>query len=203
MGLSSRVGPQWFSIGCFIYNINNFFTLVIACAEVVFEFEWWATCFGLLRAKLILTPLGMSNWVWPLTNWYRISFNQPFTLPLNIHQNLTEHRRCCMPNNQPLTKSHIEIENNSLMCIGSFKTWVDVYELTNYNHGHPRFQWQAFHITTSRAPWRHVPSKMGTWNWQTDLTRTSVSKHYSTYWKKWDVIESVVNIVFTTKTRLI
>ena len=57
----------WFSIGCFTYNMNNSFPLVLhACLEIVFEFEYRATYFGSLRFKLILAPLGMPKWHWPL-----------------------------------------------------------------------------------------------------------------------------------------
>ena len=33
-----------------------------ACLEVVLVFEWWATYFGSMRARLNLAPLGMPKW---------------------------------------------------------------------------------------------------------------------------------------------
>ena len=77
------------------------------CLKVVFEFEWVATYFGLLRAKLILAPLCMPKWVWPSMNRCRMVFVQNFPLPPSMHG------RCCMQNNQLLTKSHVELEDNS------------------------------------------------------------------------------------------
>jgi hypothetical protein len=45
-----------------------------AYLEVVFEFEWIATYFSLLRAALILVPPHMPKWVWPLINCYIMFF---------------------------------------------------------------------------------------------------------------------------------
>ena len=43
----------------------------------MFEFEWKATCFSSLRAKLILAPLDcMPIWIWPSINRYRMFFVQ-------------------------------------------------------------------------------------------------------------------------------
>ena len=42
---------------CIKYEL--FLSTCGACSEVVFEFEWRATYFGSLKAKLILAPLDM------------------------------------------------------------------------------------------------------------------------------------------------
>ena len=96
-GFSSGDGHLWFSIGCIAYKIGNIFLSTCGvCSEVVFDIGWRATYFGLLRAKLILAPLGMPKWVWPSMNWYRTFFVQTSTLPPSMHQKHTEHGRCCM-----------------------------------------------------------------------------------------------------------
>ena len=41
------------------YNIHKFLFICGVCLKVVFEFEWGATYFSSLRAKLILATLGM------------------------------------------------------------------------------------------------------------------------------------------------
>ena len=49
-------------------------------------------------------------------NWYRMFFIQiSFTQPPSMHWELPEHGRCCMQNNQLLTKSHVESEDNSIL----------------------------------------------------------------------------------------
>ena len=85
---SSGVGPSWCSIGCFAYFCQYFLSTCGACSEVVFEFEWRATYFSSLRAKLVTASLGMPKWVWPLINWYRTFFIQTSALPASIHTNL-------------------------------------------------------------------------------------------------------------------
>jgi hypothetical protein len=42
-------------------------------------------------------------------------FVQTFTLPPRTHQKLTKHGRFCKQNNQLPTKSHVELNDNSIM----------------------------------------------------------------------------------------
>ena len=64
---------QWdFLLGVGPYD----FPTIVCIQNRLFEFEWKATYFGSLRAKLILSPLGMPKWVWLSTNQYRIYFIQ-------------------------------------------------------------------------------------------------------------------------------
>ena len=72
---SLRVGPLLVVLHA--YNIKNFFSTCSACSEVVFEFEWRATCFGSLMAKLISAPLGMPKWVWPSMNFLDLFLLKP------------------------------------------------------------------------------------------------------------------------------
>ena len=62
-----------------------------ACLEVVFEFDWRATYFGfLMKAKLILAPLGLPKWVWTSLNRYRVFLVQTSTwLPPSVHQKIS------------------------------------------------------------------------------------------------------------------
>ena len=46
-------------------------------------------------------------------NLYKMFFVQTSTPPQSIHQKLTEHGRCCIPNNQLPIKSFDQLENNS------------------------------------------------------------------------------------------
>ena len=79
-------------------------------------FEWRATYVSSLRAKFILAPFGIWNWVWPSMNGYRMFFDQTSTLPPSMHRKLTKHERCCMQNNQLPTDSHVELEENYNAC---------------------------------------------------------------------------------------
>lgn len=96
-----------FSIG-----YQSFLTTCGSCLEVVSKFEWRATYYGSMRAKLILAPLRMTKWVWHSVNWYRMLFVQTSTPPLSMHQKFIEHGRCCMETNQLLCKSDVELEDN-------------------------------------------------------------------------------------------
>ena len=79
----------------------------------MFEIERRANYFGSLRAKLVLAPLGMP----------KCQFHDPqcssLKPPPSMHRKLTEHARCHMQNNQLLTKSHVELEDNSDECYES------------------------------------------------------------------------------------
>ena len=68
--------------------------------QVVFEFKWWATYFASLRAKIVLSHLGMPRAVWSSMNRYGMFVIQTSTLPPSIHQKLSKHGRSCMQNNQ-------------------------------------------------------------------------------------------------------
>jgi hypothetical protein len=48
-------------------------------------------------------------------NQYRMSFVQNSTLPPSMHHKLTKHGKFCKQNNQLPTKSHDELENNSII----------------------------------------------------------------------------------------
>jgi hypothetical protein len=48
-------------------------------------------------------------------NQYRKFYVQTPTLPPRMHQKLTKHGRFCKQNNQPPTKSHVELKNNSIV----------------------------------------------------------------------------------------
>ena len=83
------------------------FSISGACFNVVIESGCRATNFGSLSAKLILAPFGMPKWVWPSRNQYRMVFVQTSTQPPSMHRKLPKHRRCCMQNNQILTKMYV------------------------------------------------------------------------------------------------
>ena len=91
-----------------------------ACSEAVFEFEWRATYSDSLRAKLILALLGMPRGFWSSLKQYRMFSIPTYTLHSNMHQILTQQGRCCMHNNQLLTKSLVELEDYSIL---SIKLW--------------------------------------------------------------------------------
>ena len=93
----------------FLQQYQEFLSTCGACSEVVFEFEWRPTYFGLVRAKLILAPLGMLIWVRPSISRYRMFFIQTSTL-LPSMQNMD----CvvCKTTQLP-TKSHVELEDDS------------------------------------------------------------------------------------------
>ena len=79
-----------------------------ACLEVVLnlnEEQPISARWGL--AKLILAPSGSQM------NQCRMFFVQTSTLPPCMHRVLTEYGRCCMQNNSLLTKSPVELEENS------------------------------------------------------------------------------------------
>ena len=73
--------------------------------------------FQFLRAKFILAPLGMPQWVWPSMNWYKMFYHQTSTLPPSMHHKLTKYGRSCVQSNQLPTKSHAELEDNTIMLI--------------------------------------------------------------------------------------
>ena len=70
---------------------------------LVFEFEWRATYFSSLRAKLVTASLGMPKWVWPSINWYSTFFIPTSALPASMHKNLPnmEGFVCKTTNSQP------------------------------------------------------------------------------------------------------
>ena len=82
-----------------------------ACLEVVFEFEWRATYFASLRAKLILAPLGIPKWVRPSMNWYGMFFVQTPTPSPSMHWKCTQHGTC-MQNNQHPTKGQSNVSHH-------------------------------------------------------------------------------------------
>ena len=61
----------------------------------MFEFEWRATYFVLLRAKPILASLGMPKWVWFSMKWHSMFFVRTSTLPPSMYPNLNEYGRYC------------------------------------------------------------------------------------------------------------
>jgi hypothetical protein len=81
----------------------------------VLEFEWIATYFGCLRARIILKHLlGMPKWIRPSMNRnIRMFFVQTSTLPPSMHRKRADNGRCCMQNNQLSIKSPIEVDDNS------------------------------------------------------------------------------------------
>ena len=125
MGLSLGVSPYVFPLDFFTYRFLFIYLLLLflCCLHlwcmltllrgtVVLESEWRATYFRSFRAKLMLAPLGMAKWVWPLMDRYRMFFIQSSTLPLSVHQKFTEHERCCMQNYLLLTKTQVELKGN-------------------------------------------------------------------------------------------
>jgi len=93
----SSLGVGWSPIDfpLLVFCIQHRLIYCDACSEVVFEFEWGATYFGPLRAKLSPAPLGMPTCVWYSINQYRIFFVQTSTLSPSMHQILTKHGRSC------------------------------------------------------------------------------------------------------------
>lgn len=68
----------------------------------------------------------MHKWVWPLMNRFRMFYIQISTPPPNMHWKLTIHWRCLMQNNQHLSNSHVELDDNSTMYSNlslSFMKW--------------------------------------------------------------------------------
>lgn len=100
--------PMWLSLcRCLACDNSNLFPLVGACSIVVLEFERSATTyFGSLRVELGCASLGMPNWVWSSMNRMPmfICSNPEATSKLHLKLN----GRCCMPNNELPTTSHIE-----------------------------------------------------------------------------------------------
>ena len=68
-----------------------------------------------LSSILIRFLLSLRKWVSPSMNRYRMFFVQMSTQPPNMHQKLTKHGRFCKQNNQLTTKSHDELEDNSMV----------------------------------------------------------------------------------------
>ena len=117
MGLS-----LWFLIGCFSHiSIISFH---LWCMLGGSDSEWRATCFGSLRAKLILAPLGMPNQVQLLIKQYRSpSFKPPHYLQ-TWTQNFTKPGRFCVWNNQLLTQVKLEINSNMWkVLLSSYSCW--------------------------------------------------------------------------------
>jgi hypothetical protein len=73
--------------------------------------------FGRELIVLLTKPsmFGMPKWVWPLMNRYRMFFIQTSTLPPCMHHKLTKHGRFCKQNNQLPTKTHVELNDNSIV----------------------------------------------------------------------------------------
>ena len=110
--LLTEVGPLWFPIGCFAYNVN-FLSTWGASSEVVFEIEWRANYFGSLRAKIILAPLGIPNELDPQwINQEYCWFKPPHYLQA-CTANSPIRRWCCRQNDLLLTESHVHLEDNS------------------------------------------------------------------------------------------
>ena len=65
---------------------------------------------------LLLTSLGTPKWSWPLINPHRTFFIQTSTLPPSIHWKLG---KCCMQKKKLPTKSHVELEDDSIMSLMS------------------------------------------------------------------------------------
>ena len=69
---------------------------------------------------LVLAPLGMPEWVWlpPCIHLNGKTFHfggkNIYILTPSMNQNVTKHGRCCMPNNQLPTKSHIRFTRATL-----------------------------------------------------------------------------------------
>lgn len=85
---------------------------------LVFEFEWRTTYFGIsLRVEVILGTSWYAKMSSTLneTNRFTIFLVKISTLRRIVHQNLTEHGRCHMQNNQLSMKSHAKLENNSII----------------------------------------------------------------------------------------
>ena len=85
MGLFVKSWSRMIFHWCLCINNQEFLSTRGACVEVVFECEWRATCFGLLRVKLILALLGIPEWVWPLMDQYRMFFVRTSTRPPSMH----------------------------------------------------------------------------------------------------------------------
>ena len=60
--ISSGGSPLYFPL-VGLHRILIIFSTFGACSDVVLEYEWRATYFSWLRAKFILAPLGIPNWV--------------------------------------------------------------------------------------------------------------------------------------------
>ena len=50
-------------------------------------------------------------------------------LPPKVHQKLTKHGRCCMQNNQLLTKSYVDFKDNSIVLVCFFKEHLESTKL--------------------------------------------------------------------------
>lgn len=70
--------------------------------------------YGSLRAKLISALLGMPKWVGPSMNQCRMFCIQISTLSPSMHHKLTNRGRLYLQNNQFLTKSHTELEDEDI-----------------------------------------------------------------------------------------
>ena len=123
MGLRNRVlelsfNSSWHLVGSWLFCLQTVHVWYVfgACVEVVWRFEQ-RTYIGSWRAKLILAPLGTPKWVWSSMNWYRMLFVQTSTLPPRMHHKHTKHGRFCKQNNELPTKSHVELEDNSIVTL--------------------------------------------------------------------------------------
>lgn len=70
-GFKLAVGPAWLFIACFAYNVKKFFHLWCTPEGSV---QIWlkSNLFQLMRAKVVLAPLGIPKWAWSSMSWYRM-----------------------------------------------------------------------------------------------------------------------------------
>jgi hypothetical protein len=101
--------PRWLSIVPFLHTISTI-SFHVWCLNL----NERATYFSSVKAKLVLAPLVIPEWVWPSTNRRRMFFSQTTTPPSSMPSELAKHWKRCKQNNQLLTKSHLEAEDNSV-----------------------------------------------------------------------------------------
>ena len=103
---------------------------------------------------------GMPECVWPSMNRSRMSFIQTSTLPPSMHQKLIKQGRCCMENNQLLTKSQVGLEDISIkkspLPIGHLHRALPQIVQTSYPVGYamsltvlPRYRKRSFIFCSS------------------------------------------------------
>ena len=58
----------------------------------------------------------------------RMFLIQTFTLPQRMHHKLTIYERCCMQNNQLLTRGYVELEDESIVVLPRYMIrWVKIF----------------------------------------------------------------------------
>ena len=106
------------SMGHFVRNLfPMFFNWLILHLWCMFGGSVWlwikSNLFRLIEGQTHFSTSWHATVSLTTNDWYTMIFVKIFTQPPSIHPKFTEHGRCCMQNNEPLTKSHVELEENS------------------------------------------------------------------------------------------